>query len=252
MTYMPYLRSIPAPSAQSAQVRPPQRRRRQGWRAVTSSVLIAFALLGATVGLWQHFTPAEAGCPTYTIRWGDTLNRIASQYHTSIYTLAKLNHLQDVNRIFAGQQLCVGSGNSTNVVVQHQLQWSTRGQVYQVLLNAADQHGLPHSLVLAIAWQESGWTQHVIAWDGGIGTMQIMPYTAVWLNNYFGTHYDAYRLNDNIELGTRYLRLLWNSFGGDLPRIISAYNEGEHNVRTRGIFNWRYVTSVSALIHRFS
>lgn len=247
MTYMPYVRAIPTPA--QLPVAPKRPIRKQGWRVLTSVALVAFALMGATMGLWQHFSPAEAGCPTYTVRWGDTLNRIAAQYHTSIYTIAKLNHLPNVNLIFAGQRLCVGSGAP---VAQHQLEWSTRSQVYQLLINAADRQGLPHNLVLAIAWQESGWTQHVIAWDGGIGTMQIMPYTAVWLNNYFGTHDDAYRLRDNIELGTRYLRLLWNSFRGDLPRIISAYNEGEHNVRTRGIFNWHYVTSVSALIRRFS
>ena len=115
----------------------------------------------------------------------------------------------------------------------------------------ADRHGLPRNLVLAIAWRESNWTQHVIAWDGGVGTMQLMPYTTVWLNGYLGRSYNAYRLSNNIELGVSYLAILWHNFGGNLNPLISAYNEGERNVRTHGIFNWWYVNSVRGLMNYF-
>ncbi|GER86119.1 hypothetical protein KDW_02810 [Dictyobacter vulcani] len=120
-----------------------------------------------------------------------------------------------------------------------------------MLCNAAARYGLPQSLMLAIAWQESGWNQHVIAQDGGIGMMQIMPYTAQGLNRQVNGHYDPYKLQDNIELGAIYLRSLWHGFHGNKTQIISAYNEGGWNVQHRGIFNWRYVNSVHALMRRY-
>ncbi len=79
-----------------------------------------------------------------------------------------------------------------------------------------------------------------------------MPYTTAWLNGIMGTHYDPYQLYDNIELGTSYLRMLWNEFPNDLNKIISAYNEGSHNVNTHGIFNWFYVERVLAFMRRFA
>jgi soluble lytic murein transglycosylase-like protein len=123
-----------------------------------------------------------------------------------------------------------------------------RAQARQPLPDAA-RSGVPQNLVPAVAWQESGWTRHVIARAGGIGAMQIMLCTAKWLNTYLGAWYDRYRLHDNIELGVAYPHLLWQ---GDLPRITSAYNEGERNMRTRGVFSWRDVTSVTARMRRFS
>ena len=131
------------------------------------------------------------------------------------------------------------------------LDWSTRAQVQSLLHGAAADFGLPANLLLAIAWQESGWYQHVIAWDGGSGVMQIMPYTAVSINIGTGIRRDPYHLWDNIMLGAQYLRWLWNGFHGNLSELISGYNEGGWNVIHRGIFNWRYVNNVLSLMRAF-
>ena len=42
-----------------------------------------------------------------TVRWGDTLWRIAKKYGTSVSALTRLNALRDPNRIYAGQTLYV-------------------------------------------------------------------------------------------------------------------------------------------------
>ena len=81
--------------------------------------------------------------------------------------------------------------------------------------------------------------------------MQLMPYTAAGLSIMAGSYHDPYRLQDNINLGALYLHTLWVNFHGNLPRVISAYNEGGWNVVHRGIFNWRYVNNVLALMHRY-
>ncbi len=81
-----------------------------------------------------------------------------------------------------------------------------------MLRAAAHNYGLPVNLVMAIAWQESGWNQHVIARDGGIGVMQLMPYTAMGINASTGIRRNPYHLWDNINLGATYLSWLYHNF----------------------------------------
>lgn len=207
------------------------------------------------------------GCNWYKVRWGDTLSNIASGHRTTIWTLAQVNGIRNVNLIIVGQELCIpyhlsgGGGNyaggetsgllSNGVVRWYDysaLEWSNRNEVVTMLREAAARYGLPANLLLAIAWQESGWYQHVIARDGGIGVMQLMPYTAMGINYGTGIRRDPYHLWDNINLGATYLRWLWNGFHGNIYDVISGYNEGGWNVQHRGIFNWRYVNSVLYLM----
>ncbi|GCE16826.1 LysM peptidoglycan-binding domain-containing protein [Dictyobacter kobayashii] len=202
---------------------------------------------------------SSANCSWHRISAGDTLNGIAYFYRANIWTIARVNRIRNINLIYTGQSLCIpskvkraASGLHTNGYVSwynyRALDWSTRMQAHHLLRSAAARYGLPVNLMLAIAWQESGWRQHVIARDGGIGIMQIMPYTAQGLNRQVNGHYDPYKLYDNIELGAIYLRALWHGFNGNMSKIISAYNEGGWNVRHRGIFNWRYVHNVRSLM----
>ena len=230
---------------------------KRGWRQSISLLMLAATLAGSVVGVWRAVTPAHASCPAYTIRWGDTLWQIAQRFHTNTWTLVQLNHIANPNLIIAGQTICVGAA-STRVSGGNggggsdPLEWTNRAEVRNMLLAAADQHHLPRNLVLAIAWQESSWTQHVISWDGGVGTMQLMWYTTQWLNGDMGTRYNPDSLYGNIELGTSYLAMLWHDFNGNLDDLISAYNEGERAVRTYGIFNWHYVNNVVSLMRYFS
>ncbi len=233
------------------------------------SLLVLFGSLLLPIvrsDVYAAYLGADQGCTWYRVQAGDTLTRIANRSHRTVAALAQANKIANINLIFINQNLCVpqnvsapgntgGSGLQTNGAVRWYaygaLEWSAPNQVSTLLSQAAYRHGLPVNLVKAIAWQESGWNQHVIARDGGIGTMQLMPYTAQNLNVQYKNRYDPYKLFDNVELGTLYLRILWNNFGGNLTKVISAYNEGGWNVVHRGIFNWRYVNSVQALMRRF-
>ncbi len=107
---------------------------------------------------------------------------------------------------------------------------------------------LPASLVKAIAWQESGWQSGILACDGGIGTMQVMPATVTWMNGKFSAKSDANTLDGNVQLGTQLLDWLVayygdSSFDGKydlgpdangktplLDLVIAAYNAGAGNV----------------------
>jgi hypothetical protein len=230
-------------------------------------------LLTVLISLSIFVASAEAGayranpgpgkvCDWYTVSRGDTLGGIARSYNTTVKNLAHINHIAHINRIFVGQRLCIPTtaGKSTSGLLPdgtvrkfayNALGWSSPQQVARLLKQAAARHGLPANLIMAIAWQESGWNQHVIAHDGGIGIMQIMPSTAQALNRQVGGHYDPYKLQDNIELGAIYLHSLWQGFHGNLTKVISAYNEGGWSVTHRGIFNWSYAHNVQALMKRY-
>ena len=231
-------------------------------------------LLLASFSIASRPTEAHSATPGagYACSWhhvvaGDTLGYIASAYRANIWNMAQVNHIRNINLIFVGQNLCIAHqiGHPINRLrniggrlaqrrvawyAYNQLDWSNRAQVTAQLRQAAARHGLSANLLLAIAWQESGWNQHVISRDGGIGVMQLMPYTAYGLNIQTRIAHNPYRLSDNIELGAIYLRTLMNGFHGNLTYVISAYNEGGWNVQHRGIFNWRYVNNVRSLMYR--
>ena len=207
-------------------------------------------------------------CSHYTIRYGDTLTAIAAKAHVGMMMLARVNSIADVNLIVTAHSLCLPQGKKgttgqradryiASVSSRGAVRWyaygslerSTYQQVNTFLRSAAAYYGLPANLLLAIARQESGYQQHVIARDGGIGVMQIMPYTATWINKVTGTVRDPYKLRDNVFMGACYVRILGNSFHWNMARVISAYNEGPWAVTHQGIFNWRYVNNVMAMFH---
>lgn len=55
----------------------------------------------------------QEGTTTYVVKRGDTLWGIARANRTTVSSLASLNTVSNINRIFIGQQLVVGSGTST-------------------------------------------------------------------------------------------------------------------------------------------
>jgi soluble lytic murein transglycosylase-like protein len=131
---------------------------------------------------------------------------------------------------------------------------------------------VPENLLRATAWQESGWQSNVIACDGGVGLLQVMPGTAEWMNTRFGQSYRIGVYTDNAYLGGTYYAWLIKFFGdryfngnytvdpGDcaghldpclLNAIIAAYNFGHGAVDTPdgiAIPNPRYVENVRALM----
>jgi soluble lytic murein transglycosylase-like protein len=151
------------------------------------------------------------------------------------------------------------------------------------LVNPLPPIAIPANLMKAIAWQESGWQSTILACDGGIGTMQLMPGTVSQVNNRFGENFDVNTLSGNTRLGSAYLQWLTVYFGqwyfgerydllnttapigtnGETMRlldvVVAAYNVGPGNVEdlhgtetgaddTLSIPNQRYVDNVTALM----
>jgi Transglycosylase SLT domain/LysM domain len=232
-------------------------------------ILIATLVVSfAQIPFYQHEAyaaelNANYHCTYYTIRPGDTLSTIAARRHIDMRTLARVNNIFNMNLIFAAHSLCLpqtsrGSlGQSAGrqapgILPNGTVRWyaydalegSNSYQVDTLLRQAAAFYGLSANLVVAIARQESGFRQHVIAQDGGIGVMQLMPATASWINTMTGTERDPYKLHDNIFMGVFYVRMLGDTFHWNPAKLISAYNEGPWAVAHKGIMNWNYVNNV--------
>ncbi len=95
--------------------------------------------------------------------------------------------------------------------------------------SAAKRYRIPAHLVRAVMHVESSFDQTAVSPKGASGLMQLMPATAEGL--YVKDLFDA---RDNIEGGTRYLRVLANQFEGDMVKMVAAYNAGPEAVRKYG------------------
>jgi soluble lytic murein transglycosylase-like protein len=95
--------------------------------------------------------------------------------------------------------------------------------------SAARRHNIDPALIHAVISAESGYNPFARSRAGAAGLMQLMPETA----RRFGARN---RLDpaENIQAGTRYLRMLMDLFNNDLELVLAAYNAGENAVIRAG------------------
>jgi soluble lytic murein transglycosylase-like protein len=99
---------------------------------------------------------------------------------------------------------------------------------------AATLYQIPEELVRAVIKVESDYDPRAISHAGAEGLMQLMPETAARMQIH-----DPFDPRENIFGGTRLLRVLANTFNGDLDLTVAAYNAGEGAVtRAGGIPNY--------------
>ena len=94
---------------------------------------------------------------------------------------------------------------------------------------AAALYQIPVELVRAVIKVESDYDPRAISVSGARGLMQLMPPTAERLQVR-----DIDDPRENIFGGVRYLRILANTFNGDLELTVAAYNAGEGAVIRHG------------------
>jgi soluble lytic murein transglycosylase-like protein len=94
---------------------------------------------------------------------------------------------------------------------------------------ASRRYKVPASLVRAVMHAESNFDTRALSPKGASGLMQLMPETA---REMFVK--DIFDPQQNIEGGTRYLRILANQYGGDMVKMVAAYNAGPEAVRKYG------------------
>jgi soluble lytic murein transglycosylase-like protein len=98
-----------------------------------------------------------------------------------------------------------------------------------LIAEAAAKHSLPVPLVHAVVTAESAYDPDALSSAGALGLMQLMPATA----SRFGV---TNRSNPraNVFAGTRYLKLLLDTFDNDMRLAVAAYNAGESAVIRHG------------------
>jgi soluble lytic murein transglycosylase-like protein len=94
---------------------------------------------------------------------------------------------------------------------------------------ASTLYQIPEQLVRAVIKVESDYDPRAVSSAGARGLMQLMPDTADRLQVK-----DINDPRDNIFGGVRYLRILANTFNGDLELTVAAYNAGEDAVMRYG------------------
>jgi soluble lytic murein transglycosylase-like protein len=93
------------------------------------------------------------------------------------------------------------------------------------MARASSKYKIPLPLVRAVVHAESNFDRFAVSSKGASGLMQLMPGTAreMYVR-------DIFDVKDNIDGGVRYLRVLANEFGGQMEKIIAAYNAGPEAV----------------------
>jgi soluble lytic murein transglycosylase-like protein len=99
----------------------------------------------------------------------------------------------------------------------------------QIISSCATKYGVNQCLIKAVIQAESGYNPNAVSSKGASGLMQLMPGTARSLK--VSNSFDP---KDNVEGGVKYLRFLLDTFRGDVPLAVAAYNAGLSKVARYG------------------
>jgi hypothetical protein len=101
-----------------------------------------------------------------------------------------------------------------------------------IIAEAARDYGVSAEIIRAVAWKESRYNPKAVGpvtrtGETAKGVMQLMPGTAKAM----GVE-DVFDPRQNIRGGAKYLAQLQKMYGGDIQKMLAAYNAGPGNVAT--------------------
>lgn len=227
--------------------------------------LILTLAIGCTVLLPQPSYAASRPWPghpdrrivVHTVRPGDTATGLAVRYHAWTAELVRLNRIRH-GVLYVGERIRIPIVVSATRKAGPKKQHATtthavrkdvpRARVRQIITRTAHRNGVPAKLVLALAWEESGWQQRVVSSAHAIGVMQVLPSTGTWMSLYAGRRLHLRDVHDNVLTGVLLLKVLREHTSTD-RRAIAGYYQGLSAVITGGIYPMSrpYVANVLAI-----
>lgn len=129
---------------------------------------------------------------------------------------------------------CINSSDRTKGVIDFETRFPMpfKGAV----LARSKLIGMDPAYVYGLIRQESRFIMDARSGVGASGLMQVMPATAKWTAKKIGlADFQPAQISDrdtNIAIGTGYLKLLLDSFGGSMPMAAAAYNAGPGRPRS--------------------
>jgi LysM repeat protein len=221
----------------------------------------------------------------YTVRAGDNLTTIAKRYGVSVRTISVRNKLPGSGIVLIGRRLAIpvtvrtstagstaGSSarNSATMnngyhiplkvqrsAAQHRAvlgshRQPSKAKVRKLVYATAKRIGVDPSLVLAVAYHESGFQQRVVSPVDAIGVMQVLPSTGRALSAAYHRKLNLLKAEDNVLAGALLLKQLVQATGrADLA--LAGYYQGLGSVRARGMLpqTHAYIRNVTVLRARF-
>ncbi|MGV3492320.1 MAG: transglycosylase SLT domain-containing protein [Ramlibacter sp.] len=123
---------------------------------------------------------------------------------------------------------CINTSERTRTVFDFVQRYPTPFR--EAVVRRAGEIGLDPAYVYGLIRQESRFIMDARSHVGASGLMQVMPATARWTARKIGLDgFKVDQLNDrdtNIQIGTGYLKLVLDDFGGSMPMAAAAYNAG--------------------------
>ena len=192
------------------------------------------------------------GTGSYTVVSGDSLSRIGSKLGVSWKEIASQNNIASPYRIRVGQSLKV-PGAVSNYPNLHPriVNDPVRLAILPSLEKWSVHYGVPTDLLMAIAWQESGWRNDQISSAGAFGIGQIMPATGEWIAQSIIGDPSLIRTEpeDNIQMSAAYMGWLLVEMGNENDAI-AAYYQGQGAVRANGWYTSTHSYVASVTSHR--
>lgn len=196
---------------------------------------------------------------THVVEAGDTLSEIAARSGTSTQVLVDLNNLGNRHLIRIGQRLTVpvaegvssvGTGSYPRLPDRIVQRPERRALIADFERWSAANH-IPVDLLMALAWQESGWNNAAVSNKGAAGVGQLMPATASWIaRDLIGRpDLDVADPEDNIRMSARYVRWLLDRTGSE-DEALAAYYQGVGSIERNEWFDSTRLYVDNVQVHR--
>ena len=229
-------------------------------------------------------TTASASGSSYTVKAGDTLYGIAIKHNITLSKLLQSSGLKSTSVIYPGQKIKVSGAGSSGTDVDtasaeplvpstflhysypkavvakanenKRLLLSTpqpsQSQMKAIIADTARSMGVDPALALAHAYQESGFQQTAVSPANAIGAMQVIPSSGDWASDLVGRKLNLLDPYDNATAGVAIIRSLVRT-SDDLDDAIASYYQGQHSVKTHGMFDdtKTYVKAIKAHMKNF-